>query len=216
MNRISIAAGIFSLLLFSVKANADIVNNGSFEGLSDPGYSTVTTSLPGSPISGWTVTGSIDWINTYWKAEDGKDSIDLLGNSSGTIAQTLNTVANKEYKLTYWLSGNPDLTSTSIRNGVVTIGSTPTDFSYTLSSTNSLSNMNWTEQTLFFTATANSTLLQFASTATGNNCCWGPAIDNVSVVPVPEPSTWAMMILGFAGIGFLAYRRRNRATFRLV
>jgi PEP-CTERM motif len=24
---------------------------------------------------------------------------------------------------------------------------------------------------------------------------------------VPEPSTWAMMILGFAGIGFMAYRR---------
>jgi hypothetical protein len=28
---------------------------------------------------------------------------------------------------------------------------------------------------------------------------------------VPEPSTWAMMILGFAGIGFMAYRRRNTA-----
>jgi hypothetical protein len=27
---------------------------------------------------------------------------------------------------------------------------------------------------------------------------------------VPEPSTWAMMILGFAGVGFLAYRRRNQ------
>jgi hypothetical protein len=27
---------------------------------------------------------------------------------------------------------------------------------------------------------------------------------------VPEPSTWAMMILGFAGIGFMAYRRRNK------
>jgi hypothetical protein len=26
---------------------------------------------------------------------------------------------------------------------------------------------------------------------------------------VPEPSTWAMMILGFAGIGFLAYRRKT-------
>lgn len=26
--------------------------------------------------------------------------------------------------------------------------------------------------------------------------------------PVPEPSTWAMMILGFAGVGFMAYRRR--------
>jgi len=30
--------------------------------------------------------------------------------------------------------------------------------------------------------------------------------------PVPEPSTWAMMILGFAGVGFLAYRRRNQAV----
>jgi hypothetical protein len=27
---------------------------------------------------------------------------------------------------------------------------------------------------------------------------------------VPEPSTWAMMILGFAGIGFMAYRRKSR------
>jgi PEP-CTERM motif len=33
---------------------------------------------------------------------------------------------------------------------------------------------------------------------------------------VPEPSTWAMMILGFAGIGFMAYRRRNTVAFRLV
>jgi hypothetical protein len=32
-----------------------------------------------------------------------------------------------------------------------------------------------------------------------------------NVGAVPEPSTWAMMILGFAGIGFMAYRRRNGA-----
>lgn len=30
-----------------------------------------------------------------------------------------------------------------------------------------------------------------------------------NVAPIPEPSTWAMMILGFCGVGFLAYRRRN-------
>jgi hypothetical protein len=29
---------------------------------------------------------------------------------------------------------------------------------------------------------------------------------------VPEPSTWAMMLLGFAGIGFMAYRRNSRAA----
>jgi hypothetical protein len=28
---------------------------------------------------------------------------------------------------------------------------------------------------------------------------------------VPEPSTWAMMILGFSGVGFMAYRRRKSA-----
>jgi hypothetical protein len=28
---------------------------------------------------------------------------------------------------------------------------------------------------------------------------------------VPEPSTWAMMILGFAGVGFMTYRRKNSA-----
>jgi hypothetical protein len=28
--------------------------------------------------------------------------------------------------------------------------------------------------------------------------------------PVPEPSTWAMMLRGFAGVGFMAYRRKQK------
>lgn len=32
---------------------------------------------------------------------------------------------------------------------------------------------------------------------------------------VPEPSTWAMMVLGFAGVGFMAYRRTS-GTLRLA
>jgi hypothetical protein len=32
---------------------------------------------------------------------------------------------------------------------------------------------------------------------------------SIQVNAVPEPSTWAMLILGFAGIGFLTYRRRR-------
>jgi hypothetical protein len=30
------------------------------------------------------------------------------------------------------------------------------------------------------------------------------------VAAVPEPSTWAMMILGFAGVGFMVYRRKSK------
>jgi PEP-CTERM motif len=32
------------------------------------------------------------------------------------------------------------------------------------------------------------------------------------VAPVPEPSTWAMMILGFLALGWLAYRRKSGAA----
>jgi PEP-CTERM motif-containing protein len=36
-------------------------------------------------------------------------------------------------------------------------------------------------------------------------------VDHVSFSSsVPEPSTWAMMVLGFAGIGFMAYRRKSK------
>jgi hypothetical protein len=49
-------------------------------------------------------------------------------------------------------------------------------------------------------------------------CCDGPiAIANAegfTISSVPEPSTWAMMILGFAGVGFMAYRRRNSTALR--
>jgi hypothetical protein len=35
---------------------------------------------------------------------------------------------------------------------------------------------------------------------------------DVAMSAVPEPSTWAMMILGFAGIGFMAYRRKSSSA----
>ncbi len=34
----------------------------------------------------------------------------------------------------------------------------------------------------------------------------------ISIVAVPEPSTWAMLLAGFAGLGAAAYRRRAAAT----
>jgi hypothetical protein len=50
---------------------------------------------------------------------------------------------------------------------------------------------------------------------------YGIAGDSVTIkditAAVPEPSTWAMMILGFMGVGFMAYRRKqNDSTFRLA
>jgi hypothetical protein len=39
---------------------------------------------------------------------------------------------------------------------------------------------------------------------------------SVTVSGVPEASTWAMLILGFMGVGFMAYRRKNNHAFRLA
>jgi hypothetical protein len=38
----------------------------------------------------------------------------------------------------------------------------------------------------------------------------GGSANSTIVVSVPETSTWAMMILGFLGVGFMAYRNKSR------
>ncbi len=60
------------------------------------------------------------------------------------------------------------------------------------------------------------------SGGTDSSITFGPTTltDDQSVTAaVPEPSTWAMMVLGFAGLGFMSYRRKSRKgglNFRLV
>jgi hypothetical protein len=39
---------------------------------------------------------------------------------------------------------------------------------------------------------------------------------NVTVAAVPEPATWAMMLIGFFGVGFMAYRRKSQGAVRLA
>jgi hypothetical protein len=59
----------------------------------------------------------------------------------------------------------------------------------------------------------------FAFTLDYNECCGGPAdlefaINNVVIGSgVPEPGTWAMMLLGFAGLGFAFRQSRRKVSF---
>ena len=41
-------------------------------------------------------------------------------------------------------------------------------------------------------------------------------VGSVSVPVVPKPSTWALMLLGFAGLGFAGYRRARTAQATLA
>ena len=57
----------------------------------------------------------------------------------------------------------------------------------------------------------------FTLGATFANAQGGPeTISAARIGTVPKSSTWAMMVLGFVGIGFMAYRRRSQGSFRLV
>jgi PEP-CTERM motif len=61
-------------------------------------------------------------------------------------------------------------------------------------------------------------IVNFAGGITMGHTAWfsleEPVSLNTLVVGVPEPSTWAMMLLGFVGLGFLANRRKRRAPMQ--
>jgi hypothetical protein len=51
----------------------------------------------------------------------------------------------------------------------------------------------------------------------GGGTCYGDTTQfGFSVAAVPEPSTWAMMILGFMGVGFMAYRQKSKPALMAV
>jgi hypothetical protein len=58
----------------------------------------------------------------------------------------------------------------------------------------------------------NGSIRSISWTNPNNEYYYGFTVGEVGAVP--EPSTWAMMLLGFAGVGFLAYRRRT--AFRIA
>ena len=65
-------------------------------------------------------------------------------------------------------------------------------------------------------ATNPGTLSQFGISLNGDDQVTSATFSNVSltesqaVQAVPEPTTWAMMVLGFAGVGLLSYGRARR------
>jgi hypothetical protein len=129
----------------------------------------------------------------------------------GGVSQTFATTAGHKYEVTFWLGSSPQW---GLQDGLtVSAGGT----SKTFTSTNSGTQVNlWQAETFDFTANGSSTTVSLLG-ASGDNYI---GVDNVvatdlggAVVAtggaVPEPSTWAMMVLGFAGLGYLGYRRRK-------
>ena len=206
-----LSAAMAAGLMAAGAAGAATFTNGSFENASvDPGSSFVTLLAGSTAIDGWVVQPeSIDYIGGYWQAEDGNRSIDLSGDAAGGIAQTFDTVLGQSYLVKFFLAGNPD-GGTGAKLAVTSATGGPAKTSeFDVTGSNSRTAMGWQAYSYVFTATGASTTLTFSS---ATPTPYGPALDNVSVGAVPEPAQWALMLVGFGGLGATLRRRRAVAA----
>jgi choice-of-anchor C domain-containing protein len=189
------------------QASASVFSDGFFNDPSATPAGVNFQTINGGTMGPWTVNGSIDLIGTYWNGPSvGGNSVDLNGNSQGGISQTFDLAAGN-YVLGFYLSGNPD-GSPETKTVGVSVGSAVDPSITFLTTLDSNHTLNYVFHTLAFTSTGDPVTLSFASQDAG---AFGAVIGGVTISSaVPEPSTWAMMILGFAGVGFMAFRRKNK------
>lgn len=216
---------VIALLGTSGAAGAATIINGSFElsgnaNANDPAF--IELSAGSTEILGWTIAGveglGVDLVGSrYWLASDGIQSIDLSRRGSGSISQTFDTVIGADYLVTFDLSGNP-YGGVSDKISVITFsGNDPVEQVYSITAANSPTNMMWETYGFNFVATGLRSTLTFASSEDSR---FGPALDNVAISMgdggagsfVPEPSAWAMMIIGFGLVGVSARRRHGRVV----
>jgi hypothetical protein len=168
-------------------AGANLLTNGSFET---------------GNFSGWTQGGNEGFTSVIsccdagvTGAEDGTyyASLGPVG-SDGTLSQTVSDTNGEHLDLSFWFASD---------------GATPNDFTATwdgatLTSVSDAAATNGWENFTFHVIGSGSDTLQFSF----RNDPGYQGLDNVSVA-LPEPAFWALMLVGFGGLG-VALRRRAR------
>lgn len=203
-----------ALLASSTAAQSATLINGSFEEPLVAGPCCTTT--PGDPLPGWTVdNGDVNVVTgTFGStagnlAFDGKQYLDLIGQTStGGLSQTFATEAGKRYLLSFAFSHNL-FGGSSTASGNYSVGSIAGSVTHVGGST---SDLKWnTFRKAFVAGEGPTSKLSFSGVQSGDNA--GLLIDAVSISAVPEPSTWAMLIIGFGVAGAALRRRRASASF---
>lgn len=139
--------------------------------------------------------------------------------ASGPFSQTISgLVTNAFYTLTFdWAAGElQDRTGYTSEQLHVFLGTDEQStgvYHNTASSTAPGSFSGWQQVSFTFKATGPTEVLKFLSDgAPANNLPPVAFLDHVSLSMVPEPATWAMMLVGFGGLGAALRRRRSLAA----
>ena len=193
------------LLLACSPANAVIV--GSLGGGSGPFLTLDSSGLNGGAVA--SLSGGAVYTTDQPNADDVVPGQPFLAaGASGPAVLTFNV--GIDYLTFLW--GSPDpfnrLRITSSTGATFDFTATGGGFASSFAVTNGNQSFN---QAVQFFATSGDTIR--SATFTNNPVQDAFEVGGFSiraVAAVPEPSTWAMMILGFAGVGFMAYRRKNK------
>ncbi|MDX1930867.1 MAG: VCBS domain-containing protein [Pirellulaceae bacterium] len=177
----SVGTRVGQLLVTDADLSRDIVADGLFREAANPGVFTNYTT--GQSFGNWTVTsGNVDLVGTGNQASPlGGRSVDINGNVPGAIAQTLNTVAGRQYQVLFNTSGNWS-GGEATKDLRVSAGGTSQDFSLTQPNGWSTSNMLFSGRSMTFTAVGSSSTLAFQSLDTGGG---GAVIADVRVIEIP-------------------------------
>jgi choice-of-anchor C domain-containing protein len=171
------------------QSSGSLIRNGSFE--EGPGTRVFVNLVGGSTaLPGWVVTGEgVDLVGAgYWSSADGTYAIDLDGSARsrttppfahGGIAQTFATTPGRRYQLTFELAGNPNRPPARKPMRIAAAGQS-VEFVFDATGKTGR-NMGWVTKTWTFTATGDSTTLEFTSLTQSPQTGYGAAIDRVAV-----------------------------------
>jgi hypothetical protein len=177
----------FGPAVLAGEASDNRVGNGGFErpDISPEAF----RQLTGTDLPRWTITGCVDLVSEpAFEAARGDQSIDLNGtvgetgcapDARGAISQSIDTDANQDYLLRFFLAGNPTCTEEPAVKVVNVFwdGALVATFRYDTSG-QTAADINWQLRVLELRAIDGDTVLEFRSTR-GGNC--GPMIDAVRV-----------------------------------
>lgn len=170
-----------------------------------PGTFKIYNNPPTTSVAGWTPETQIELQNNVAGAPaptGGSVFAELDADFNSSMSRT---IGQGLYDLSFLYSPRPGVPFGS--NGIIVtldgVEITQIAQSGTLGPNTTWSQIN-TQQ--FFVGAGGATL-RFSANGTSDSL--GGYIDNITLIQaVPEPSTWAMFILGFGVLGF-AMRRRN-------
>jgi hypothetical protein len=191
-----------SIIFVSVAGAQNVLLNGNFE--IGP-YDTIGV------VTDWVVVGNVGEVgNEGFTSPSHAAAFSLGGSSQGDmLSQSFATSIGQVYTLDFDAGVFGARTQSPLQLQVQVFGAgTLLNQTVTPPENGTFNPAPFAHYTYMFTADSGSTTLKFTDVGLGNQNA-DVILDTVSVVPAPEPATWALMTSGAVSLLYVLRRRRS-------